>query len=38
MPTLPRLPGIDWVKIFDPAGSTESPNGHTDSIPVCLEP
>jgi hypothetical protein len=38
MPTLPRLPGIDWVKIFDPAGSTESPVGHTDSIPVCLEP
>lgn len=38
MPTLRRLAGIDWVKIFDPAGSTENPNGHTDSIPLCLEP
>jgi len=38
MPTLQGLAGIDWVKIFDPAGSTENPNGHTDSIPVCLEP
>lgn len=38
MPTLQGLAGIDWVKIFDPAGSTENPNGQTDSIPVCLEP
>lgn len=38
MPTLRRLAGIDRVKILDPAGTTENPNGHTDSIPVCLEP
>ena len=29
---------VDRVKIFDPAGNTEVPNGHTDSIPACLEP
>jgi hypothetical protein len=38
MPTLRQFASVDWVKIFDPAGSTESPTGHTDSIPGCLEP
>jgi hypothetical protein len=38
MPTLRRLPAVDYVKIFDPSGSTESPNGRSDSIPECLEP
>jgi len=38
MPTLRQFASVDWVKIFDPAGSTENPTGHTDSIPACLEP
>ena len=38
MPTLRRLPSVDWVKIYDPAGRTASPTGPTDSIPACLEP
>ena len=38
MPTLRRLGSVDWVKIYDPAGRTERPAGHTDSIPTCLEP
>ena len=38
MPTLRRLAAVDWIKIYDPAGSTETPTGHSDSIPVCLEP
>jgi hypothetical protein len=38
MPTLRQFSSVDWVKIFDPSGSTENPTGHTDSIPVCLEP
>ena len=38
MPTLRRLPSVDWVKIHDPAGRTASPTGPTDSIPACLEP
>lgn len=38
MPTLHALVGIDWVKILDPAGTTEVPTGPADSIPVCLEP
>ena len=38
MPTLRRLPSVDWVKIYDPSGHTEHPKGHTDSIPACLEP
>jgi hypothetical protein len=37
-PTLRQFGTVDWVKILDPAGATESPTGHTDSIPVCLEP
>jgi hypothetical protein len=38
MPTLRQFGSVDWVKILDPAGSTENPTGHTDSIPACLEP
>ena len=37
-PTLRQFSTVDWVKILDPAGSTERPTGRTDSIPTCLEP
>ncbi len=38
MPTLRQFGSVDWVKIYGPAGHTETPNGRSDSIPVCLEP
>jgi hypothetical protein len=38
MPTLRQLTNVDWVKIYNPAGHTEHPLGHQDSIPACLEP
>lgn len=38
MPTLRARPAVDWVKIYDRAGTTEEPKGRTDSIPFCLEP
>jgi hypothetical protein len=38
MPTLRRLPTVDWVKVLDPSGHTEQPTGASDSIPTCLEP
>jgi hypothetical protein len=38
MPTLRQLGTVSWVKIYGPAGHTEHPFGHQDSIPVCLEP
>jgi hypothetical protein len=38
MPTLRQFDTVDWVKILDPAGNTEDPDGDTDSIPTCLEP
>jgi hypothetical protein len=38
MPTLRQFGSVDWVKIYDPAGTTETPTGHVDSIPECLEP
>lgn len=38
VPSLRRLRGVDWVKIYDAAGTTESPRGRVDSIPECLEP
>ncbi|HET7017179.1 MAG TPA: hypothetical protein VFI65_24865 [Streptosporangiaceae bacterium] len=38
MPTLKQFSSIRWVKIYDPAGHTEHPTGHSDSIPTCLEP
>ncbi|WP_169951247.1 GerMN domain-containing protein [Microbispora sp. H11081] len=37
-PTLKRLPGIRWVKIYDAQGRTERPKGRSDSIPESLEP
>lgn len=38
MPTLKQFPTVRWVKIYDPSGHTETPYGHSDSIPFCLEP
>lgn len=38
MSTLKQFPSVRWVKIYDPAGHTEHPNGHSDSIPTSLEP
>lgn len=38
VPTLTQFRSVRWVKIFDPAGHTEHPAGHTNSIPECLEP
>jgi hypothetical protein len=38
MPTLRQLSRVDWVKIYDAQGVTETPDGPSDSIPVCLEP
>ena len=38
MPTLRQLPNVDFVKVYDPAGTTERPTGASDSIPACLEP
>jgi hypothetical protein len=38
LPTLHQLPGVDAVKLLDPAGRTERPTGRTDSVPECLEP
>jgi hypothetical protein len=36
--TLKQFDGVRWVKIYDPAGHTEHPAGHSNSIPGCLEP
>ncbi len=36
--TLKQFSTVRWVKIYDPSGHTESPNGHSNSIPTCLEP
>ena len=38
MPTLKQFSSVQGVKIHDPTGNTEVPNGPTDSIPECLEP
>jgi hypothetical protein len=38
MPSLRRLPGVRWVKIYDNHGHTEHPTGRVDSIPESLEP
>lgn len=37
-PTLRQFASVDFVKIYDPAGTTEVPWGRSDSIPECLEP
>lgn len=33
-----QFPEIKYVKIYDADGTTEDPDGATNSIPVCLEP
>ena len=38
LPTLRQFPTVSFVKIYDPAGTTENPTGRSDSIPACLEP
>ncbi len=38
MPTLKQFPSVHWVKIYDQFGHTERPYGHSDSIPLRLEP
>jgi hypothetical protein len=38
LPTLRQFASVDWVKVYDPAGHTETPTGRSDSIPECLEP
>jgi Sporulation and spore germination len=38
MPTLKQFPSVHWVKIYDKYGHTERPYGHSDSIPLGLEP
>lgn len=38
MPSLRQFPTVDWIKIYNPQGRTETPTGHSDSIPACLEP
>jgi spore germination protein GerM len=35
---LTQFPEIRWVKIYDENGETETPDGNTSSIPICLEP
>ncbi|MEV0625291.1 AMIN-like domain-containing (lipo)protein [Nonomuraea wenchangensis] len=37
-PTLKQFPSVRWVKIYDAAGTTQQPNGPTDSVPQSLEP
>jgi hypothetical protein len=37
-PTLKQFTTVGFVKIYDPAGHTETPSGRSDSIPFCLEP
>ncbi|MFC4119860.1 AMIN-like domain-containing (lipo)protein, partial [Nonomuraea zeae] len=32
-PTLKQFPSVKWVKIYDAAGTTQRPNGLSDSIP-----
>ena len=38
MPTLKQFPSVHWVKVYDQNGHTERPSGHSDSIPLSLEP
>lgn len=35
---LRQFPEIQWVKIYDENGETETPDGQSSSIPFCLEP
>jgi hypothetical protein len=36
--TLKQFPEIQFVKIYDENGTTQNPNGLSDSIPACLQP
>jgi hypothetical protein len=38
MPALKQFRSVRWVKIYDQDGRTERPFGHSDSIPLSLEP
>lgn len=38
IPTVMQFDGVEAVKIYDPDGTTEDPDGPGDSIPECLEP
>lgn len=38
VPTLQQFAYVQWVKIYNPSGETQDPQGDTDSIPVCLKP
>jgi hypothetical protein len=35
---LRQFPEIQWVKIYNQNGETETPDGQTSSIPFCLDP
>ena len=35
---LKQFATIQYVKVYDQAGATETPTGNSDSIPACLEP
>jgi hypothetical protein len=35
---LNQFPEIQWIKIYDQNGETETPDGQVGSIPFCLEP
>jgi hypothetical protein len=35
---LKQFAGINYVKIYDQNGATQTPSGQSDSIPTCLEP
>ena len=37
-PTLKQFATVDYVKIYDPDGHTETPTGPFDSMPACLNP
>lgn len=37
-PTLKQFATVDYVKIYDPDGTTGTPAGPSDSIPDCLNP
>jgi Sporulation and spore germination len=38
MKNLKQFAEIQYVKIYDENGGTETPSGQSDSIPACLEP
>ena len=37
-PILRQFASVNYVKIYAPDGTTETPTGFSDSIPACLEP